>query len=167
MDIIREPSKDETYGDVTDETSKAFIPLQTPQGRIKSPSDKFAETISKYQQVAIKKGLPFADAAARADLKDIQDELLKRWSRQGYVNKEELPKINWDKYSDLKNFEIIESDYKRDSGLSKEHKVAVNVKFVKYVYKGFSNTYTVMEDPTVSLTRALDTLESRKVRSTK
>ena len=167
MDIIREPNRDELYGDTNDDTSKAFIPLQTPSGKVLSPVDKFNITISEYQVKAIKKGLPFAEASARADLKDIQDELLKRWSRQGYVNKDELPKIDWGKYSDLKNFDKLSEGSTRDAGMSKEHKVAVNVKWVKYKYKGFSNTYTVMEDPTESLTRALDTLEGRKVKKDK
>lgn len=167
MDIIREPNRDEIFGNTNDETSKAFIPLQTPTGKVISPVDRFNITISEHQVKAIKKGLPFAEATARADLKDIQDELLKRWSRQGYVKDGELPKINWGKYSDLKNFEVIDKGQTRDSGMSKEHKVAVDVKWTKYKYKGFSNTYTVMEDPTESLTRSLDTLEGRKVKKDK
>ena len=167
MDIIREPNADEIHGDVNDDTSKAFIPLQTPKGKVLSPADKFNATISIEQQKAMKKGLPFAEASARADLKDIQDELLKKWSRQGYVNKGEVDKIDWKKYSDLKNFEVLDEGYTRDASMSKEHKVAVNVKFSKYRYKGFSNTYTVMEEPSDALTRALDTLEGRKVRTIK
>ncbi len=167
MDILREPNRDEIFGDTNDDTSKAFIPLQTPSGKVLSPLDKFNTTISKHQIEAIKKGLPFAEAAVRADLKDIQDELLKRWSRQGYIEKDALPKIDWGKYSDLKNFDKLGEGYTRDAGMSKEHKVAVNVKWVKYSYKGFSNTYTVMEDPTESLTRSLDNLQGRKVKTDK
>ena len=146
MEIIREPNKDELYGDINDDTSKAFIPLQTPSGKVLSPLDKFNQTISKHQQEAMKKGLPFAEATVRADLKDIQDKLFKTWTRQGYVKEGEMPKIDWKKYSDLKNFEVIEEGYTRDAGLSKEHKVAVNVKTTLLTIEKFDRIKSMSVD---------------------
>ena len=113
-------------------------------------------------QKAIKLGLPFADAAVRADLKDIQDKALKTWSRQGYVESEyKFPTINWAKYSDLKNFDLLKEDTKHDEYLSKIYRLPVYVKFKQYQFKGFSNTYTVMEPQESAVQRAQKSVDKQ------
>ena len=158
MDIIREPLPSEVRGDPADETSKAFEPILLPGGRIpKTPHVLFEEVMSKESQKATRNKLPFAEATARADYRDKLEEWEKTYRRQGYAIKKKptFEDIDWGKYSDLKNFELIDEGQTRDKGLSKEYKVSVFVRWKKYKFKGFSNTYTVMEDPDDSLARTL------------
>ncbi len=153
MTIIREPEKSEL---------RDFIPLQTPTGRVVSPKDKLSARIGKEMLKATKKQLPFADAATRADIKDLSDAEQKRWEREGVV-KDWNPEIEWNKYSDLDNFEVIDEGEIHDRQASKEHKLSINMKFTTYKYKGFSNRYMVMESIDKAIQRALDKIERRNI----
>jgi len=152
--ILREPTKDEL---------RDFEPLQVPGGKFKSPQDKFNENVALAQQKAIKKGLPFATAAVRTDAKDAVSAWTNRYKRRGYVDKKSdpFPTLNFEKYSDLKNFEVVETDQKHDEYLSKIHRLPIYLKYTKYKYKGMSNTYTVMEPQETAVQRAVDALENR------
>ena len=170
MDIIRNPSKDDLdRPDPEDLNLKGFQPIEDTSGLIRTPSDMFSEKLANETLKAQKKGLPFAEVAARADYLDKVDSWSKEFKRQGYATKKKpgFDEIDWSKYSDLKNFELVEEGTTRDPTMSKEHKVAVYLKFKKYRYKGFKNTFTIMEDPEAALTRALDSLETRTVRKEK
>lgn len=170
MEILRNPTKQELTGDVTDESSQAFVPIAVPGGRVKSVQERFNERINIEEQKAKAKGLPFATWAIRDEMKDLRDELHKKFKRQGYVKDFKIPTLNdikWEKYSDLKNWEIVKEDKVRDPAFSKDHKVSVYRKRIVYRYKGYSNTCTVMEDADIALTRALDALEERRVRREK
>ena len=153
--IIRYPERSEL---------KDFIPLQTPIGKVTSPKDKFNERIANEQLKATKKGLPFAEVAVRADVIDEMEKYLKVWKRTGDNNKDWNPKIDWDKYSDLKNFEIIDTGKTYDKQSSKENRLPVFVKYKTYKYKGFSNTYTVMEQEEMAIQQALEALEGRNLK---
>ena len=164
MDLIREPEASEVRGDPTDETSKVFEPILMPGGRIpKTPHILFEEVMAKESQKAIRNKLPFAEATARADYRDKLEAWDKTYRRQGYASKKKptFEDVDWSRYSDLKNFELIDEGQTRDKGLSKEYKVSVYVRWKKYQFKGFSNTYTVMEDPDESLARTLGDLNVR------
>lgn len=146
--IIRDPTPQEL---------RDFVPIANAKGRIKDPKAKFNEELAKEQLKANKKGLPFASHAARNDYLDELDAQMKSSLRKnGYVKGEDikLPKIDWSKYSDLKNFEVVEDDEKYDEQLSKRYNKAVSLKFKTYKYKGYSNTYRVMEDPFEAIKRA-------------
>lgn len=170
MEILRNLTNEELTGDVNSDTSPAFVPIALPSGKVETIKDKFNKRINQEEQKAMSEGKPFAIWAVRADIKDIQDDFAKRFKRQGYVKGFKIPtldEINWKKYSDLKNWELITEDKVRDPQLSKEHKVSIYLKRRKYRYKGYSNTYSVMEDSDEALTRALDALEERRVRKEK
>lgn len=169
MDIIRDASKEDLSRPDVDGDIKGFQPIEGTGGLIRTPVALFAERLAKETEKASKKGLPFAEAAARAEYQDKLDSWSKEFKRQGYASKKKptFDDIDFSKYSDLKNFELIEEGTQREPTMSKEHKVAVYLKWKKYRYKGFKNTYTVMEDPEVALTRALDSLEKREVRKEK
>ena len=170
MEILRNPTRAEITGDVNSDTSRAFIPIALPSGRVESVKDKFNKRINQEEQKAMSEGKPFAIWAIRADIKDLKDNFTKKFRRQGYIKGFKIPtldEIDWKKYSDLKNWELIIEDKVRDPQMSKEHKVSIYLKRKKYRYEGYSNTYTVMEDPDTALTRALDALEERKVRKEK
>jgi len=152
--IIRDPEKFEL---------RDFIPLQTPTGRIMTPQDKFAARIGQEMLKATKAGLPFADVAVRADANDLVENYIKEWKRTGYKEKEWNPKVDWEKYSDLTNFEVLDEGEIHDKEASKMHRLPVFVKFSKYKYKGFSNTYTVMEAIEEASQRALQKLENRNL----
>lgn len=165
MEILRNARPDELAGDVTDETSKAFVPIVTPTGKVLSVKDRFEARIAKEGQIAIKKGLPFATIVVREEIKDLQDEFDKKFKRQGYVKNFKIPtldEIDWKKYSDVKNFEVLEEGKEHDKYLSKIHRLPVFIKYTKYKYKGFSNTYTVMEAEESALIRAQEAIDKRK-----
>ena len=172
MEIIRNPNKDDLDRPDFDPVllnEKGFQPIEDTSGLVRTPADLFAEKLAMETFKAQKKGLPFAEVAARADYLDKVDSWNKEFKRQGYATKKKptFDEIDWNKYCDLKNFELLEEGTTRDPTMSKEHKVAVYLKWKKYKYKGFKNTFTIMEDPEVALTRALDSLESRTVRKEK
>ena len=156
-EIIRDPTSEElrTYIDV---------PLDNASGRVLTPRDKFNKKLAGEEQKAVKKRLPFAAAAARADVKDIVDSLNKKLKRQGYIEDDyELPDVDWSKYSNLKNFEVIDQGVESDLHLSKIHRLPVFVKYTKYRFKGYSNTYTVMEGEDEAVQRAQYVVDNRQV----
>ena len=159
MEIIREPTRQELTGDVTDENSQAFVPIELPSGKVQTPKDKFNERLGEEEQKAMKLGKPFAIWAAREDIKEIQENFNKQFRRQGYVKGFKIPtldEIDWSKYSDLKNFVLLEESEENDAGLTKMHIAPINIRYKKYQYKGYSNTTTVMESKETAIQRALD-----------
>ena len=155
--IIRDPDAKEL---------KDFIPIQTESGRIQTPQEKFKRTIVKHQQEAVQKFLPFAAKPLEIDYTDeIKEQADKSKKLHGHVRTQDIkvPKIDFKKYSNLKNFDVIGDGEKYDEFLSKRHSLSVYVKWTKYQFKGYSYIYTVMEDPTLSLKRARESLDPMKV----
>lgn len=152
--IVRDPvksdmstSQDSEYG--------IDIPLVTSKGKYITPKDRFLKRLADEEQKATKKGLPFALAAAKADVEDINRQLTNQLKRQGYISKDyKLDTIKWDKYSDLKNFEVIEEGETHDPKQSDRHKLPIYIKWKKYQFKGFSNIYIVMEPIEEAVKRA-------------
>lgn len=148
--IFRKPTtNDKNYFD---------IDLNRPK-RIKTPQQKFEEELSKKEIEASKKGLPFARKPAREDFQNaIQSQVnqqVREYGRVEYPEQIKLPNIEWDKYSNLDNFELIEEGERFDEYLSKINPgLHVMAKAKKYKYKGYGDTYTVMEDGPSSIMRA-------------
>ena len=163
-DLVRNPTSDDLSRPDVDGDTKGFIPIEDARGKVLTPTDLFNIRLGKEGQQAAKEGLPFCEAAAKEDYKDKLEQWNKEFKRQGFASKKKptFEDIDWKKYSDLKNFELTNEGTQRDPSLSKEHKVAVNIKYKTYKYKGYSNKYTTMEDPNQALTRALDSLLERK-----
>ena len=146
--IIRNPTADEKMD---------FTPVADKRGRIKSPKAKFTAVLVKEEAKARTKLLPFASHAARDDYNDELDRQVKKSIRKnGYAdpNDIKLPKIDWSIYSDVKNFELVGEGNKPDEHLSKRHNKPISIKWKKYQYKGYSNTYRVMEDPFDAIKRS-------------
>lgn len=147
--IIRTPTEDER---------KDFIPLIEPRRKEKNARDKFNEALCKAQQEASKKGLPFAEKAARDEYEDYYKDITKNHMRKyGYIKMDEIKpiKIDWTKYSDLKNFEVIDEGEKNDENLTKQNPgIRVMIHWKQYKYKDYDNLYQVNEDASSAIIRA-------------
>ncbi|MCH7534277.1 MAG: hypothetical protein IH948_00745 [Bacteroidetes bacterium] len=118
--------------------------------------NEFAGKLATLQQEAQKNGLPFARIPAKDDVEEVEALKTKTLKRQGHLVGWKEPKIDWSKYSNLKNFDVIDEGQVQDANLSKLHRIPVFVKYKTYQYKGYENTYRVMEIVEVSLQRAAE-----------
>ena len=129
-----------------------------PIGKEDNAKSRFYEELTKREQEAIKKGLPFASIVAINDFKDAHEEQVKiNIRKNGYLVPSELKaiKMDWKKYSDISNFELIKEDEISDPLATKRNPgLNVMVAYKTYKYKGYNNTYQVMENATDSILRA-------------
>jgi hypothetical protein len=157
--IIRSP---------TEEERKNFIPIVDPAKRKLSIEDEFKRKLGEEQQKAQKKGLPFCERAAKDDFYEgYQTQAKTSLKLNGYVKAEDIKpvEINWAKYSDLKNFELMEEGEVNDEYLTKKNPgLDVNVKKAMYKFKGYSNTYTMMEDASSAIRRARQKLKDLEIK---
>jgi len=141
----------------TDGNTTGFIPIAGPDRKM-TTEELFTRTLQKHEQEATKSGLPFARHIAREDFKDNIEMWERTWKKQGYVkdSKPKVDEIDWKKYYDLKNFEVIIEKEKNDEHLTARYKVPVYIKTIKYKWKGDRRyTYTVQEDGMKAVQRAL------------
>jgi hypothetical protein len=142
----------------TEEERKDFIPLADPKIRFKNPTEKFIEELCKQEQIASKKRLPFAAQVATNEFNDYYKNLVQTHMRKyGYVKFEEVKaiKMDWNKYSDLKNFELVDEGEKYDEDLSKSNPgLNVMIEFKKYKHKEYDLFYQVNEDRASAIARA-------------
>lgn len=148
--IIRNP---------TTEEKRDFTPLANARPKKKlSVEEQFKEDIGLNIKKASQKGLPFAEVPCRNDFYDHYNQQVKLSVRKnGFLDPEDIKnvKVDWDKYSDLKNFELIEEGDQYDEELTKRNPgLHVACKFKKYRYKGYSNIYIIMEDGPSAVKRA-------------
>jgi hypothetical protein len=127
----------------TEEEKMDFEPI----GKTDNAKNKFYEEMTKREQEAIKKGLPFASIAAINDFKDAhEDQKNTNIRKNGYLVPSELKaiKMDWKKYSDLANFDLIKEDEISDPNLTK-HNPGLNVMiaYKTYQYKGYNKTYQI------------------------
>ena len=148
--IFRAPTaSDKQYFDVD---------LNKPKRR-KTSHEKFEAELGIKELEATKKGLPFAKVVARDDFqRAIQsqiDEQMKEYGNVEFPEKLKLPEMDWDKYSDLKNFELIDEGSTYDPNSTKNNPgLRVSMKKKTYKFKGYGNKYTVMEDEPSAIHRA-------------
>lgn len=149
-ELIRKLTDAETTGD------DPVTPIALPGGkRVREPKSEFKAILALEEQKARKKGLPFAAKAAEDDYDDDIEKQKKIQKRlYGKPVSLKMPKLDWSKYYDLKNFKVIDEGERKDDSLSDRFNVLVYIKKTKYQFKGYSNTYTIMEEPTESLRRA-------------
>lgn len=139
LNIIRQPTKEE-------QKNMIIIGETRPRG-------EFTELLHKKMQAAAKKGLPFADQVAKEEWAEMHRREARRLFNKygtGYLTKEAInefkqPKLEWDRYSDLKNFNLIEEDSQFDPNLTKRHNRQIHTKFKVYKFKEYSKRYTIME----------------------
>jgi hypothetical protein len=155
--IIRNPRPDEldTTPITSDGNSTGFELIGYKN--YMTQEEKFEIELTKQEQIASKKKLPFAHQVARADFKEFFRQLNEKIQRQGmlYSGDKTEPEMNWEKYSDLKNFDLIEEGERPDEQLTK-HNPGLNVtkSFKKYQFKGYQYLYILMEDTPSAINRA-------------
>jgi len=143
------------------EADKQFIDvnLNKPR-RQKTSRERFQEELSSHEKAATKKHLPFARHAARedfeAEIKKQIDAQLKEYGELAYPERLKVPEMDWNKYSDLKNFTLTKEDEVFDTNLSNRNPgLSVMVKKAEYYYGDVkSKKYRVMEEPQEAIKRA-------------
>lgn len=140
-----------------DGNTLGFISIDKTIRKPETADVRFTKELQQQEALATKKGLPFARQVARDDFKDYFENQAKMSQRRhGYVKPEDIKpiKVDWEKYSDLKNFELISEREVNDEHLSKRHNKQVMINTKKYKFKGYSYTYTVQEEPMKAVARA-------------
>lgn len=155
--ILRKPTeKDKQYFD---------IDLNKPRYRKKSARERFEDELAKQEQEAIKNGLPFARHVARDDFEQAiatqVNEQMRKYGRVEFPEEVKLPEIDWKKYSDLKNFELVEESERYDENETRKNPgLTIVVKTKKYTFKGYKGNYVVMEPISESIQRARKLLKN-------
>jgi len=145
---------------VTDK-DKPFIDVDLNRPKNKKTShEKFQEELVKHEQAATKKGLPFARHAAVDDFKQgIERQIsaqLKKYGKVEHPEKLKVPEIDWAKYSDLKNFELVNTKERPDTNLTNKNPgLSVRMITKTYEFKGWGNKYIVMESGPDAIQRAV------------
>jgi len=126
----------------------------------KNAREKFEDQLIKQEADATINKLPFARHVAREEFdSQIKTQIDSQLREYGSIEKPEdikVPKIDWNKYSDLKNFELIKTHERPDTNLSKNNPgLNVLCKVETYKFKGYSQIYKVMEDGPAAITRAI------------
>lgn len=126
--------------------------------RKKSWQDQFTIELNKQAKKIGNNG-PFARHVAKEDYYNLVELWEKEWKRIGYATKPRptAKDLTWAKYSDIKNFELLETKQRNDSELTKNNPgLNVNIETKVYVFKGYpNNKYTIMEDGAVAIQRAI------------
>jgi len=141
----------------SDGDSTGFIPIMGPDNKL-GAKEIFIKEAKKQEKAAGKANKPFAMQVAIEEFNDYFENQAKISVRKhGYVKRDEIKplKVNWEKYSDIKNFEIVDERERYDEHLSRLYKVNVSLKLIKYKYKGYRYLYTVMEDPNTAIQRVI------------
>lgn len=144
----------EIIREATAEERKEYIELDNGQ-----PIERrFKDEVAKYEQVATRNHMPFARNWAYDDFFDKKDELIKQIQRtegEGATLKVNLSdfKTNWAKYSDPKNFEILDERPVKEEKLMDGMRVGIITgKNVNYKVKGMRYKMTVYVPLTDELT---------------
>jgi len=145
---------------------KFDIDLNKPRTQ-KTAREKFENELSKQEIEASKQGLPFARQVARDEfnqaIKEQVDKQMREFGRIENPDQIKKPKVDWKRYSDLKNFELIEEGETYDSDATKVNPgLRVSNKKKVYKFKGYGFKYTVMEDGPSALRRAQESTWTAK-----
>jgi len=140
----------------TDGNTTGFISIA---GNKQTAETIFKKQLIEQEQKATKEHKPFARQVAIEDFDEhYRAEAQKSMRKNGFVKAEEIKslKLDWTKYSDLKNFKEIITKEVPDAGLTKRYGKPIYIKAIKYKFKGFERfTYTVMEDSMDAVNRVL------------
>ncbi len=122
-----------------------------------SPEEKFKKEVIKFEQKATKESKPFARHAAMDDRSEYQEKVKQTIKRMGYLPKDfQKYKTDWKKYSDIKNFKLVETKERPDTNLSNKNPGLNVTSLTKvYQYTGYDNKYIIMESGPDSIKRAV------------
>jgi len=159
--VIRKPNqKDREYTDEEGQKVDKWL-----VGGQKDDRELFIEEIGR-QRLKVGKDkdgikLPFADKPAIDEYDDYLKEKEKTLKRMGYLPEEfKKLELDWKKYSDLKNFDLISEEDAPDTNLSNKNPgLQVNIKTKRYQYKGYQNIYICQEDGPSAIVRARKALK--------
>lgn len=132
------------------------VDLNKPKSK-KGAREAFQIALGKKEKECNKKGIPFARHVARDDFDSslrTQRETQLRENGEVDTTLIKAPKIDLDKYCDLTNFKVVDDSQRRDTELSKQHRMPIWLKTKVYKYKGYGNKYVVMEDADMAVERA-------------
>ena len=124
--------------DATVDEKKEWIEI----GKEQTIEQRFALMVAKQESICTKKHIPFARRWAYDDFNDKKDELLKEYERKfgvsGTVKIDfEDFKIDWAKYSDTKNFVLLdESEVVEDKLLDGMRQPITTGKWQNFQVKG-------------------------------
>ncbi len=138
--------------------STGFIPIMGPDNK-PTAENIFVKEAMKQEKIANKKGLPFAMQVALEEFKEYFENQAKIHLRKyGYIKRNEIKplKVDWEKYSDLKNFKKIKEGEVPDDNLSNKNPgLFVTIKKTEYRFKGYERyMYRVMEGKESAIRRA-------------
>ncbi len=147
------------FREPTQEEKKDFVNIMTSK---KSGKDVFMEELGKQEQIATKKGIPFARVVAKSDYKEhFKNQIALSLKKNGFLDPNDItkPNVNWEQYSDLKNFELVEESETPDEHLSRMNPgLNVMVAYKVYQFKRdgitYYNKYTIMESRESAILRA-------------
>lgn len=135
MNFIR-PATDREKADFKDVTKK-------------EPDAKFKIALGKQEQIAALAHLPFCTQKALADWSDYKtqkkNEILRKTGGVTNLRIDQaipVPKIDWKEYSNLDNFDIVDTKEVLNPSSKSGHKPAYPVWVIKYRWKdsGWGNT---------------------------
>ena len=158
-EVLRNMTQDELRGLTVDGVKGVNL---NKSKRSKNAREKFEIELQAQELRATQNAKPFARHAAREDFnKAIKVQVDDQVRKYGSVEKPEelkLPVVDWDKYSNLSNFDLTEEKNVADTNLSK-HNPGLNVlvKTLVYKFKGYGQIYKVMESGPDAITRAIKT----------
>jgi len=157
MDITRNMTNSELINLTVDGVKG--VNLNKPK-RSKNAREKFEIELNNEEAIATTNNLPFARQVAREEFNQaIKSQVDAQLREYGSIEKPEelkLPKVDWDKYSNLKNFKVVKTHERPDTNLSKHNPgLDVKSKVTTYKFKGYGFIYKVMEDEPASIVRAV------------
>jgi hypothetical protein len=167
MDIIRTPTPEEmdvSHPDMDGDTT-GFHPIGYG---LPTKEELFEKKLCEEQQKAQKKGLPFCHQVARQDFNKFYKQREEYLKANGYIDprnppeffKKDFPDLDWNKYSDLKNFELVDEKDVLDTYLTEKNPgLEVMMKTKVYRFKGYTYTFSVMETGTSAIIRARQKLK--------
>ena len=135
------------------------VNLNKPKRQLNA-REKFEVELHKQEAIATRNGKPFARHIAREEFnKKIKEQVDKQCREYGSVEKPEelkLPKVDWDRYSNLKNFELIKTHERADGNLSRANPgLSVKIEFKTYKFKGYGFLYKTSESGPDAIARAI------------
>jgi len=140
-----------------DGNTAGFISIDKTIRKPQTAEQSFTRQLQEAEKKATKAHLPFARHVAREDFQEYFEAQAKlSLKNNGFVKPEDIKpiKMNWDKYSNLENFKVIEEKEVHDAHLSKRHNKQVMLKTTKYNFKTDKRfKYTVMEEPMQAVNR--------------
>lgn len=157
--IIRTMTKDELTN-LSVDTVKGENLMKSKKIKNLNAREKFEIELQSHEAEATKKALPFARHVAREDfnqaIKSQVDEQLRLYGSIEKPEELKLPVIDWNRYSDVANFDILKEDQRADSNLTNKNPgLSVMVAYKVYKFKGYGQIYRVMEDGPSAITRAI------------